>query len=125
LIALVCDWGGDLSVGPDGDIAAIPVQAEINQRIIRRLLTNPGDYIWHTDYGAGLGQYVGEPYSPGLVQSTIMAQLQNESLVATTPAPVVQALPPTWETFSTASVTINFQVAGTQQPASLALNLGG
>jgi hypothetical protein len=39
MIAVVCDWGGDLSVGSGGDIAVAPVQIEIQQRLIRRLLT--------------------------------------------------------------------------------------
>ena len=54
--ALFCPWGGDLSVGPGGDISVAPVEAEVEQRIIRRLLTNTGDYIWHISYGAGLGR---------------------------------------------------------------------
>ena len=28
-------------------------------RILRRLLTNPGDYLWHPDYGAGLPSRIG------------------------------------------------------------------
>jgi hypothetical protein len=124
VIAIVCDWGGDLSIGPSGDIAVAPAHVEINQRIVRRLLTNPGDYIWHTDYGAGLGKYVGEPYSPELVEGTILNQLRYESLIASSPLPLVQTDELLQGTFIGASVTIKFQVADTGVPSFVALNPG-
>ena len=71
MIALVCEWGGDLSVGPTGDIGVAPVQTEVQQRIIRRLLTNAGDYIWHINFGGGLGSYIGKPYSSALIEGTV------------------------------------------------------
>lgn len=124
MITIVCDWSGDLSVGPSGDINTSPIQANVHQRLVRRLLTNPGDYIWHTDYGAGLGGYVGQPYSPGNIESAILNQLQLEPLVAATPTPTVQIGQSAAGPFETTSVTVQYQVAGTSTENSVLLALG-
>jgi phage baseplate assembly protein W len=124
VIAVVCDWGGDLSVGPGGDIGVAPVEIEIQQRLTRRLLTTPGEYIWHTEYGAGLGTFVGEPCSPGLIESTILNQLQHEALVAMNPSPTVQTDQSLAGSISTTSVTIQYQVSGTAVGMSVVLPLG-
>lgn len=57
--------------------------------MLRRLLTNPGDYIWHPNYGAGLAQFVGQPVSPLQIQAVIRAQIFQESAVAQSPEPVI------------------------------------
>jgi hypothetical protein len=124
MITIVCDWGADLSVGPSGDINVTIVQANVQQRVVRRLLTNPGDYIWHTNYGAGLGGYVGKPYSPGNIDGAILNQLQLEPLVAATPAPTVQINQSTTGPSATISVTVQYQVAGTSAENSVVLGLG-
>jgi hypothetical protein len=124
MIALVCDWGGDLSVGPSGDIAVSPIQLETQQRIVRRLLTNPGNYIWHTDYGAGLGSYVGLPYSSNTIENTILGQLLYEQLVVAAPPPSVQISQSPGGVFSMTSVTIQYQVVGMFTGSSIALDLG-
>jgi hypothetical protein len=124
MIALVCAWGGDLSVGPSGDIAVSPIQLETQQRIVRRLLTNPGSYIWHTDYGAGLGNYVGIPYSSDTIENTILNQLLHEQLVVTAPPPAVQINQPPGGVFSTISVAIQYQVVGTFTGNSVIFGLG-
>jgi hypothetical protein len=124
MIAIVCDWGGDLSVGSGGDINATPVQANVQQRVVRRLLTNPGDYIWHTDYGAGLGGYVGKPYSPGNIEGLILNQLQLESLVAATPAPTVEINQSAAGPSSTTSVSVQYQIVGTSTDDAVVLGLG-
>jgi len=124
MITIVCDWGADLSVGPSGDINVTIVQANVQQRVVRRLLTNPDDYIWHTNYGAGLGGYVGKPYSPGNIDGAILNQLQLEPLVAATPAPTVQINQSTTGPSATISVTVQYQVAGTFAENSVVLGLG-
>ena len=106
MIALVCEWGGDLSVGPTGDIGVAPVQTEVQQRIIRRLLTNAGDYIWHINFGGGLGSYIGKPYSSALIEGTILAQLQYEVLVAANPSPTFQISQSTAGSFSSTALTV-------------------
>jgi len=123
VIAIICDWGGDLSIGPGGDIAVAPIQTEIQQRLVRRLLTSAGDYIWHTVYGAGLGNYVGETYSPNLIDGTILSQLQFESLISVSPPPSVQVSQSLVGAFSTTSVTVQYQVVGTFTGTSTVLGL--
>jgi hypothetical protein len=123
-MTIVCDWGSDLSVGPTGDINVTPVQENVQQRVVRRLLTNPGAYIWHTDYGAGLGGYVGRPYSPGNIVGAILNQLQLEPLVAATPTPTVQINQSTTGPFSSTSVTVQYLVAGTSSENLVTLALG-
>jgi hypothetical protein len=124
VIAITCRWGGDLSVGASGDINVALIQAEIQQRLVRRLLTNPGEYVWHADYGAGLGGYVGETYSPGFIEGAVLNQLQLEALIAGTPAPSVQTSLSVTGPFSTISVAVQYQVVGGSTLNSIALNLG-
>ena len=65
-------YGGDLSLSATGDILKVDGSTQGQQRVLRRLLTNPalmdssgkvtvvGDYIWHPTYGAGLPRMVGD-----------------------------------------------------------------
>jgi len=59
--------------------------------VLLRLLTNPGDYIWQLNYGAGLAQFVGQPGAPGAISGVTRAQMLLESMVATAPAPSISA----------------------------------
>ena len=60
------------------------------QRVLRRLLTNPGDYIWHLQYGAGLAQFVGKPCDVAAINATIRSQIFMEPSVARLPEPVIE-----------------------------------
>lgn len=86
---LQLDWGSDLSVGSNGDIALSNGSTQINQRVLRRLLTNPGDYIWNLNYGGGLALFVGSASSPIDVEAVIRTQMLLEPTVPSTPAPTV------------------------------------
>jgi phage baseplate assembly protein W len=83
-------WGGDLSVGPTGDLALVDGTTLGQQRVLRRLLTNPGDYIWHLDYGAGLAQFVGQTANVAAINATIRSQIFMEASVARLPEPVIE-----------------------------------
>lgn len=82
-------WSGDLSSTPTGDIAVQSGSSQGQERILRRLLTNGGDYIWHDDYGGGLGLFVGSPLDRRRVEGVIRTQLSHESSVARSPAPSI------------------------------------
>jgi hypothetical protein len=82
-------WGGDLAAGPTGDIALASGTVLGQQRVLRRLLTNPGDYIWHLQYGAGLAQFTGQVANVAAMRSTIRSQIFMESVVARLPEPVI------------------------------------
>ena len=124
MIAVVCSWSGDLCIGPSGDIATDSVQTELQSRLVRRLLTNPGSYVWHLNYGAGLGAFVGDTYSPRLIDNTIQNQLQYEILVASSPVPLIQIGLTSSGDFFTTSVTIQYQISGTFTGSSVVLELG-
>jgi phage baseplate assembly protein W len=82
-------WGADLSASPTGDIALAAGTALGQQRVLRRLLTNPGDYIWQPSYGAGLARFVGQPCNVASIMSTIRSQIFMEASVARLPEPVI------------------------------------
>jgi len=86
---LALQFGGDLSVSVTGDLAVIDGTSLTQQRVLRRLLTNAGDYIWQLNYGAGLGQFVGMPAAPASIAGITKAQLLLEAAVAVSPAPAV------------------------------------
>ena len=89
MVDLALEVGGDLRVGPTGDLAIADGTLLTQQRVLRRLLTNSGDYIWQLDYGAGLGAFVGQPGTPSVIAGVVRAQLLLEPSVAMSPPPVV------------------------------------
>jgi phage baseplate assembly protein W len=82
-------YGNDLVVAPGGDLATVDGTILGQQRVLRRLLTNPGDYLWNPSYGAGLAQFVGRPASQPRIRSVIRGQIFQESVVARLPEPVI------------------------------------
>lgn len=80
-------YGGDLSIAAGGDLATVDAAALGQQRVLRRLLTNPGDYLWNPGYGAGLGRFVGRPVNVARIRSVIRSQIFQEQAVARTPEP--------------------------------------
>jgi hypothetical protein len=83
------EWGNDLQVGSGGDLALTTGSSLITQRVCRRLLTNPGDYLWNLDYGGGLAQFVGVPAKPADIEAVIANQLRLETAVPAAPSPQV------------------------------------
>lgn len=86
-------WGNDLAFSPTGDLAAADIPTLTQQRVLRRLLTNPGDYIWALDYGAGLANFVGQPGAAAAIRAAIRGQIFKEAAVAQTPEPVIDLQP--------------------------------
>jgi hypothetical protein len=83
------EWCADLAVGSGGDIALASGSDMISQRVCRRLLTNPGDYLWNLDYGGGLARFIGQPARSTEIEAVITSQLLLETAVPTSPAPQV------------------------------------
>jgi phage baseplate assembly protein W len=52
-------------------------------------MTNPGDYIWQVDYGAGLAQFIGQPGNAAQIQAVIRSQIFKEATVSRTPEPEI------------------------------------
>src|SRR5271155_3821108 len=82
-------WGSDLVLSPTGDLASVVNPALGLQRVLRRLLTNPGDYIWNLTYGAGLPAMVGQIVNVPAIQGLITSQMLREAAVAQSPLPQV------------------------------------
>ncbi|MEJ0016744.1 MAG: hypothetical protein WDN25_09270 [Acetobacteraceae bacterium] len=82
-------WGSDLVISSSGDIGAIGGASLGQQRVLRRLLTNPGDYIWQLDYGAGLARFIGQPINPLQIAAVIRSQIFKEDAVARQPEPII------------------------------------
>jgi len=117
-------WGSDLSVGPTGDLAVATGPALGQQRVLRRLLTNPGEYIWQLDYGAGLARFIGQPTNPLQIQALIRSQIFKESAVARTPEPVIDVSVSPGGAAGTVYVYIRYQDAGTGQTQILSFSIG-
>jgi hypothetical protein len=84
-------WGGDLGLSATGDLSLARGTDLGQQRVLRRLLTNAGDYMWHLQYGAGLGQFVGQAGAAASAQGVVYRQIFSEAVVSRQPAPVVTA----------------------------------
>lgn len=82
-------FGADISASPTGDLALAEGAVLGRQRVLRRLLTNPGDYIWQPEYGAGLGRFIGQPAAPARIRAVVRSQIFRERAVARSPEPVV------------------------------------
>lgn len=101
-------WGSDLSTSATGDLAIVSGSTLRQQRVLRRLLTNPGDYIWHTDYGARLAGFVGAPANEMQITATIRSQIFQEAAVAQTPEPVIDVQVSPAGALSTVYVNIRY-----------------
>ena len=82
-------WGSDLTIGSTGDFACVAGPLLGQQRVLRRLLTGPGDYIWQPDYGAGLARFIGQPGNALQIRAVVRSQIFKEAVVARTPEPVI------------------------------------
>ena len=86
-------FGEDVALTDTGDLSTVTGTALGEQRVYRRLMTNPGTYIWHPNYGAGLPRYVGTNLNILQLEGVIRAQIALESVVARQPVPVVDIVP--------------------------------
>lgn len=85
--------GSDLTTSPTGDFATVDGTVKGQQRVLRRLLTNPGDYIWHPTYGGGLGKKVGSTLDVDEIDAVIRGQIAMEAAVAKSPPPIIEVRP--------------------------------
>jgi hypothetical protein len=87
-----CNYGNDIVVSPSGDLDVSSGAERSQQRVLRRLLTAVNGYIWHTEYGAGLPGFIGQPSSLDnfdKLKSNILSNIFLESSVTQNPAPVI------------------------------------
>jgi phage baseplate assembly protein W len=115
--------GEDLKVGNGGDLALSGGTDVINQRVLRRLLTNPGDYIWNLNYGGGLATFVGQPFNPREIEAVISTQLLEESAIPTSPVPRIVAMT-TDVAQGGVAVNITYADPGASAPVTLNFTVG-
>ena len=115
------EFGADIVAGPTGDLALSEGVALGRQRVLRRLLTNPGEYIWQPEYGAGLGQFVGQPASAARIRAVVRSQIFREAAVARSPEPVVEVLA---GDDGRVFVSIRYADADSGETQSLSLSVG-
>ncbi len=116
-------WGSDLATGSTGDISTISGQLLGQQRVLRRLLTNPGEYIWQLDYGAGLARFIGQPISPLQIRAVVRSQIFKESAVARQPEPVIDVQVSPGGAAGTVYVYIRYVDADNRQTQALAFSV--
>jgi len=116
-------WGSDLVVGPTGDIGTIDGSSWGQQRVLRRMLTNPGDYIWQPDYGAGLARFIGQPASPLQIRAVIRSQIFKEASVARQPEPLINVQISPGGASSTVYVYIRYVDAESSQTRVLSFSV--
>lgn len=115
-------WGGDFSAGLTGDLAAVSGPALGTERVLRRLLTNPGDYLWQPGYGAGLARFVGQPADPAAIRALVRQQMLREAAVAPEPEPVIEVQS---DPGGTLSVQVRYADAETAEARTLTLQIPG
>jgi hypothetical protein len=112
-------FSGDLQVGATGDLLVADSVLESQQRILRRLLTNQGDYIWQPGYGAGLPARVGMPLNEPEMDAQIKSQMYLEQSVVQNPAPqIITNLIP-----NGINVQIQYVEVDSAQPATLSFDV--
>jgi hypothetical protein len=82
-------FGSDLSVAAGGDLMVVSGTIEGRQRVLRRILTIAGNYIWELNYGGGVPAMIGSLATQTQVEATIRAQMLLEQAVAQIPPPGV------------------------------------
>lgn len=111
--------GDDLSLSPTGSLSPVEGMERGKQRILRRLITNPGDYLFHPNYGAGLGRYVGALMNIPEIIALIRGQILLEDCVAKKPAPVISVTPSN----ETISVNISYTDSPHGEPVTLSFEV--
>jgi hypothetical protein len=89
MIDIYHQFGNDLIIDSTGGLGLVHDNLTTTQRVYRRLVTNPGDYLWNLSYGGGLRALVGAPANGPSIESIVRNQLALESTVAPTPVPTV------------------------------------
>jgi hypothetical protein len=119
-------YGDDFQVDVNGDLLLVSGATWTQQRIVRRLLTPPNTYLFHPEYGAGLGRFIGENLSPDLFQeikNICVTQILLETAVAKNPKPIVALSIQTILENTVLNVAIEYYDLELQQTVYLSFNV--
>ena len=120
-MADVNHWiGQDFGVSPSGDLASVSGFDYTSQRIVRRLMTILGQYIWELNYGGSLPIRVGQKLDVNALKSIIIAQMLLETTVLQSPAPIVTVT----AILNGATINIEYVDAVTGKDGVLAFDVG-
>lgn len=111
--------GFDLALDATGDLAPATGSIRSQQRLLRRLLTNAGEYLFHLDYGAGLPAEIGEVVNVKKIRALIQSQLGQEEGIASNPAPEIDVTPMA----QGVSVNLKYWTQDLKQPVALSFNV--
>jgi phage baseplate assembly protein W len=112
--------GDDLAASATGDLGTASADTRTNQRIVRRLVTPKGSYIFHPDdYGAGLPAMIGDTVDIPAITGEIRSQIRMEEGVAQSPEPRITVQP----IQDGVSVGIAYTSSVTRRPVSLQFNV--
>lgn len=114
-------FGSDLQLSATGDLLTAAIPTETTQRVLRRLMTNAGGYIWQLAYGAGLPARVGRKANAKAIASLVRSQIFQEGGVAQQPPPVVSV---SETTGGMVFCAIQYTDAVTAQPVTLSVPIG-
>ena len=116
----ISHWvGADLGASASGDLAFVEGVLSGQQRVLRRLITNAREYIFHPDYGAGLPARIGSLLDADALAGLIRAQMALEAVVARTPPPQVEVRP----TADGVAVRVQYVDAPLSRPVVLAFDV--
>lgn len=118
---IALEWGSDLLASANGDLLLTTGTTRANRRIVRRLLTNQGDYIWNRSYGGGLASAVGQPLQPAQIEAVIRTQLRLEDAVSTAALPTVELQSPN-PSDGIFAVKINYVEAGSGKSGAVVVS---
>lgn len=112
-------WSQDLRLSPTGDLGRVNRHPRSQERVLRRLMTNPGEYIFHPEYGAGLPRMVGTNIDLGKIQALIEGQMMLEASVVRDPPPKADVR----EITGGVAVKVQYLSLPDKQPVSLSFDV--
>ena len=112
-------YGEDLKLSPTGGIATVSGFERSRQRIIRRMMTSIGDYIWEPDYGAGLPKQIGQLLNLSKIRGIIRSQMRLEPSVVNKPEPIIKVT----QISGGVAVTVQYVSLPDKQPVSLSFRV--
>ncbi|MEQ1694788.1 MAG: hypothetical protein ABL901_03010 [Hyphomicrobiaceae bacterium] len=87
-------WFGEpLKLSASGDLLLADGIHLANQRIVRRLMTVIGEYIWHPGYGASVPKRIGDELVLPSLNAIIRHQMYLDAAVARDPEPTITISP--------------------------------
>lgn len=112
-------FGSDINLAPDGDVFRVNGPMRSQQRVLRRLLTNPGTYLSHPKYGAGIRRWVGRVINIPEITALVRGQMLLERSVSQNPVPTVGVA----QTLTGVLVSIGYVALPDKQPVALTFTL--